>query len=64
MNPFNQPPLPAMLHYTFLFLIIGLLAALIGFSGMAGTATRFVKAVFVISILLFCVELLVGYKVI
>jgi uncharacterized membrane protein YtjA (UPF0391 family) len=53
-----------MSHYAFLFLIIALIAALLGFWGIAGVAADIAKALFVIFLALFCVTLLFGYAVI
>jgi uncharacterized membrane protein YtjA (UPF0391 family) len=53
-----------MLQYAFLFLIVALVAALLGFWGIVGVAADIAKALFVIFLVLFCVALLFGYAVI
>ena len=54
----------AMLHYASLFLIITLVAALLGFWGIAGIAAQIAKILFAVFLALFCVTLLFGYAVI
>jgi uncharacterized membrane protein YtjA (UPF0391 family) len=54
----------AMLHYAFLFLIVALVAALLGFWGIAGAAADIAKVLFVVFLVLFCVALLFGYAII
>ena len=51
-----------MLSWTFAFLIIALLAALLGFAGIAGTAAVIARVLCVIFSLLFVVSLLRGRK--
>lgn len=49
-----------MLRWAFIFLIIGLIAGLLGFTGVAGTAVGIAKALFVLFLALFTVFLLIG----
>jgi uncharacterized membrane protein YtjA (UPF0391 family) len=49
-----------MLSWSITFLIIGLIAAVLGFTGIAGTATQIAWALFVIFIVLFIASLFVG----
>ena len=53
-----------MLHYASLFLIIALLAALLGFWGIVGIGANIAKILFAVFITLFYVTLLFGYAVI
>ena len=47
-----------MLHYSLLFLIVALVAAFLGFGGLAGAAAGIAKVLFYIGIVLFLVSLL------
>ncbi|MBK7422491.1 MAG: DUF1328 domain-containing protein [Propionivibrio sp.] len=49
-----------MLHYAIVFLIIALVAALLGFTGIAASAVGIAKILFYIFILLFLASLIVG----
>jgi len=49
-----------MLHYAFVFLIIALVAALLGFTGIPASAVGIAKILFYIFILLFLASLIVG----
>jgi uncharacterized membrane protein YtjA (UPF0391 family) len=49
-----------MLGWAVTFLIIALLAAALGFTGIAGTAVGFAKVLFVFFLVLFLVSLLFG----
>jgi uncharacterized membrane protein YtjA (UPF0391 family) len=51
-----------MLNWTITFLVIALIAALLGFTGIAGTAIGFAKILFVIFLVLFLVSLIAGRK--
>jgi len=51
-----------MLSWSALFLIIALIAAALGFSGIAGTAVGIAKVLFFIFIVLFLVSLIFGRK--
>jgi uncharacterized membrane protein YtjA (UPF0391 family) len=51
-----------MLSWSITFLIIALIAALLGFSGLAGMAAGFAKVLFAIFLVLFVVSLLFGRK--
>lgn len=49
-----------MLHYAAVFLVIALIAALLGFTGIAVSAVEIARVLFFIFILLFVVSLVVG----
>ncbi len=49
-----------MLRWSFIFLVIGLIAGLLGFTGVAGTAVGIAKILFFIFLALFTVFLLLG----
>jgi uncharacterized membrane protein YtjA (UPF0391 family) len=49
-----------MLNWVVTFLIIALVAAVLGFGGIAGAAVEIAKVIFFIAILLFFVAVLVG----
>jgi len=53
----NQP-IPAMLHWTLVFLIVALIAAVFGFTGIAGTAAHIAKILFVIFLVLWLISFL------
>jgi uncharacterized membrane protein YtjA (UPF0391 family) len=50
----------AMLNWVVTFLIIGLIAALLGFGGIAGASIEIAKTIFFIALILFVVSLLFG----
>ncbi len=49
-----------MLNWAVTFLIVALIAGVLGFGGIAGTATDMAKILFVISIVLFLISWLLG----
>ena len=49
-----------MLRWALMFLVFGLIAALFGFTGIAGTAIGIAKILFYIFLVLFLVALLIG----
>ena len=51
-----------MLSWAVTFLIVALIAAVLGFTGIAGTAVGFAKILFVIFLVLFLVSLLLGRR--
>jgi uncharacterized membrane protein YtjA (UPF0391 family) len=51
-----------MLNYAFLFLIIALLAAVLGFGVIAGTAATIAKILFLLFLILFIVSLILGKR--
>jgi len=51
-----------MLHYAVVFLVIALVAALLGFTGIAAGAVEIAKILFFVFLLLFVVSLIVGLK--
>jgi len=51
-----------MLSWVITFLIIALVAAVLGFGGIAGAAVEIAKIIFFIAIVLFLVSLVVGFS--
>lgn len=51
-----------MLSWAITFLIIALIAALLGFTSIAGTAIGFAKIIFVVFLVLFVGSLLLGRR--
>jgi uncharacterized membrane protein YtjA (UPF0391 family) len=49
-----------LLHYAIIFLVIALIAAAVGFGGVAGVAMEGTRLLFWIFIMLFVVSLVVG----
>lgn len=49
-----------LLHYAIVFLVVALVAALLGFGGVAGTAMEGAKILFWVAIILFVVSLVAG----
>ena len=52
----------AYFRWGIIFLVIALIAAALGFGGLAGTAAGAAKIVFVVGIILFLVSLFMGRK--
>jgi uncharacterized membrane protein YtjA (UPF0391 family) len=51
-----------MLNYAFLFLVIALVAAVLGFGVIAGTAATIAKVLFLLFLILFIVSLFLGKR--
>lgn len=49
-----------MLGWAITFLIVALVAAVLGFGGIAGTAVEIAKLIFFVSIVLFAISAVVG----
>lgn len=49
-----------MLHYAVVFLVIALIAALLGFTGIAAGAVEIARILFFVFLLLFALSLVVG----
>lgn len=49
-----------MLHWALTFLVIAIIAAVLGFGGIAGTAIGIAKIIFFIAIVLFLISALTG----
>jgi uncharacterized membrane protein YtjA (UPF0391 family) len=49
-----------MLHYALVFLVLGLIAAVLGFGSLAGASIGIAKILFFVFLVLFAVSLLVG----
>ena len=52
-----------MIRWAVIFLIIGLVAGLLGFTGIAGAAVGIAKILFFVGIALFVIMLVLGYTV-
>ncbi|MBS0243984.1 MAG: DUF1328 domain-containing protein [Proteobacteria bacterium] len=50
-----------LLHYAIVFLIVALVAAFLGFGGVAGTAMEGARILFWVAIVLFVVSLVAGF---
>jgi uncharacterized membrane protein YtjA (UPF0391 family) len=59
---FRTKEAQTMLSWSITFLIIGLIAGVLGFSGVAGAATQIAWVLFVIFLLLFVASLLIGRR--
>jgi uncharacterized membrane protein YtjA (UPF0391 family) len=51
-----------MLGWALTFLIIALIAAVLGFGGVAGTAIEIAKIIFFVAIILFVISAVIGYS--
>ncbi len=51
-----------MLYWALMFLVIALIAAALGFGGIAGAATGIAKILFFVFLVLFVVSLLMGRR--
>jgi uncharacterized membrane protein YtjA (UPF0391 family) len=51
-----------MLHWTLMFLIIALVAGILGFGGIAGTATGIAKTLFFVFLVVWLMALLLGRR--
>jgi uncharacterized membrane protein YtjA (UPF0391 family) len=51
----------AMLGWALTFLVIALIAALLGFGGVAGTAIGIAKIIFFVAIVLFLISAVAGF---
>jgi uncharacterized membrane protein YtjA (UPF0391 family) len=51
-----------MLRWALIFLVVGLIAGLLGFWGLEGTAMYIAKVLFFIFLILFVVSLIMGRK--
>jgi uncharacterized membrane protein YtjA (UPF0391 family) len=51
-----------MLHWTLMFLIIALVAGILGFGGIAGTATGIAKILFFVFLVVWLMALLLGRR--
>lgn len=51
-----------MLYYSIVFLVIALIAAALGFGGIAGTATGIAKILFFLFLALFVISMLLGRR--
>ena len=56
----QQPQVIVMLQWALLFLVLGLLAALFGFTGIAGASIGIAKILFFVFLVVFVVMLLMG----
>ena len=53
-----------MLNWSLTFLVVGLIAALLSFSGLAGAATHIAWILFVVFLVLFLVSLVAGRRIV
>jgi uncharacterized membrane protein YtjA (UPF0391 family) len=60
--PYDLQEYP-MLRWAVIFLVIGLVAGLLGFTGIAGTSVAIAKTLFVIFLVIFLVFLIAGLTV-
>lgn len=51
-----------MLHYALLFLVVALVAGVLGFGFVAGTAAYIAKILFIVFLVLFLISLIGGRK--
>jgi uncharacterized membrane protein YtjA (UPF0391 family) len=51
-----------MFHWAVVFLVVGLIAAVFGFSGLAGTAVHIAWILFVVGLILFVVPMVLGRR--
>lgn len=51
-----------MLRWAVIFLVIALLAAALGFGGIAGMSMEFAKILFIVFLVLFVISLIFGYR--
>jgi uncharacterized membrane protein YtjA (UPF0391 family) len=51
-----------MLYYAFLFLLLAIVAGILGFGVIAGTAAMIAKFLFVLFVILFATSMLLGKK--
>ena len=51
-----------MLNWALTFLVVAIIAAVLGFGGIAGTATWIAQTLFVVFLVLFLVSLLLGRR--
>lgn len=58
----NPQPIITMLTWSLTFLIIALIAAALGFGGIAGTAVGIAKILFFVFIVLFLLSLIFGRR--
>ena len=58
----NPQPYPKMLSYALIFLIVAILAGVLGFGVVAGTAATIAKVCFVVFIVLFLFSLISGRR--
>jgi uncharacterized membrane protein YtjA (UPF0391 family) len=51
-----------MLHYAVVFLVVALIAGILGFTGIAGASVGIAKALFLVFVVLFIVSLIFGRR--
>lgn len=51
-----------MLHYALIFFVVAIIAAVLGFGGIAGAAAGIAKILFFVFLILFVVSLIVGRR--
>jgi uncharacterized membrane protein YtjA (UPF0391 family) len=58
----SSPGRLTMLHWSLIFLIIAIVAAIFGFTGIAGTSTEFAKILFVVFLVVWIISFIFGRK--
>ena len=58
----NPNPIIPMLSWTFTFLVIALIAAVLGFGVLAGTAVYIAKVIFLVFLVMFVISFLMGRR--
>ena len=55
-----EPEVPTMLSWVVTFLVIALIAGILGFGGIAGASVEMAKIIFFIAVVLFLISAVVG----
>jgi uncharacterized membrane protein YtjA (UPF0391 family) len=58
----NLPGELPMLHYALIFFVVAIIAAVLGFGGIAGAAAGIAKILFFVFLILFVVSLVLGRR--
>lgn len=58
----GKPEENLMLHYAVVFLVVALIAAVLGFGGIAGAAAGIAKILFFVFLVLFVISLITGRR--
>ena len=59
---YDKREVSIMLHYAWVFLVIALIAAVLGFGGIAGAAAGVAKILFFVFLAIFVIGLLTGRR--
>lgn len=69
LAPFPEPhsityhPFPIMLNWSITFLVVAIIAAVLGFGGLAGTAASIAKILFFVALVLLLISVVRGRSV-